>query len=309
MRRRSRIPNRYAVITVLAVLAVLSGMLAPWTFAAFVNDTSARDRIAADPLPPLFRDSTVASTRRQVDAQAPHAVTLMGLWWSSHGTARQDTAFATWVERALPGPPTAARRTAELRRLRVLASGRTPTGVIASKWLDAYGDEDVWKLYARDQGELLPAAAGDRRASDVKDLLAMSKVVTDALSARYHQPSPYVLQPELRTDKAVTPGQGCPCSFPSHHAAASAAARTFLSHLAPHRADDYRWMESEVDYSRVYMAGHVPSDIDAGALLGDMIGQYFLVTRAHATVGAAAAGVREVALSREAVPAAGHPRG
>ena len=37
-------------------------------------------------------------------------------------------------------------------------------------------------------------------------------------------------------------------------------------------------MEAQVDYSRVYMAGHVPSDIRAGTLLGDIIGEYFLVT-------------------------------
>ena len=43
----------------------------------------------------------------------------------------------------------------------------------------------------------------------------------------------------------------------------------------------YRWMQSEIDYSRVYMAGHTPSDVTGGALLGDMIGAYFAVTRAH----------------------------
>ena len=41
---------------------------------------------------------------------------------------------------------------------------------------------------------------------------------------------------------------------------------------------------AEVAWSRVYMAGHVPSDITAGALLGDMIGEYFLVTRGQMPV-------------------------
>jgi hypothetical protein len=44
-------------------------------------------------------------------------------------------------------------------------------------------------------------------------------------------------------------------------------------------ADQYRWMEDEIDWSRIYMAGHVPSDITGGALLGDMVGEYFLVSR------------------------------
>lgn len=30
--------------------------------------------------------------------------------------------------------------------------------------------------------------------------------------------------------------------------------------------------------ARLYMAGHVESDITAGSLLGDMIGEYFLIT-------------------------------
>ena len=50
----------------------------------------------------------------------------------------------------------------------------------------------------------------------------------------------------------------------------------------PHRAADYRWMEDEIDFSRIYMAGHVPSDISGGSLLGDLVGEYFLVTRAGA---------------------------
>jgi membrane-associated phospholipid phosphatase len=79
----------------------------------------------------------------------------------------------------------------------------------------------------------------------------------------------------------VASGQVCPCSYPSRHAAASAAARTYLASLAPHLADQYRWMQDEIDYSRVYMAGHVPSDIVGGTVLGDMIGEYFLVTRGH----------------------------
>jgi hypothetical protein len=32
-------------------------------------------------------------------------------------------------------------------------------------------------------------------------------------------------------------------------------------------------MQGEVDYSRLYMAGRVPSDLTTGALLGDMMGE------------------------------------
>ncbi len=151
----------------------------------------------------------------------------------------------------------------------------------ASTWLESYGKKDLWKLYAHDQAELLPAAAGDGRKQAVKDMLKLSKTVADTLGARYQQSAPYVLHPSLRPDHTVTAGQVCPCSYPSRHAAAGAAATTYLGALAPHRAADYRWTEAEIDYSRIYMAGHVESDVTGGALLGDLIGDYFLVTRAH----------------------------
>lgn len=78
----------------------------------------------------------------------------------------------------------------------------------------------------------------------------------------------------MRPDKHLKPGAKGPYSYPSRHAARAAAAVTVLSSFVPHRAQDYEWMQDEVVYSRVYMAGHVPSDILAGTLLGDLIGDY-----------------------------------
>jgi membrane-associated phospholipid phosphatase len=160
-----------------------------------------------------------------------------------------------------------------------LARSRTPRGVRAASWLEAYGKKDVWKLYAHDQAEMLPAASGEARKQAVKDMVKMAKSVADALGARYRQSAPYVLHPSLRPDHVVAAGQVCPCSYPSRHAAAGAAATTYLSGLDPERTGQYVWTESEIDWSRIYMAGHVMSDITAGALLGDLIGSYFLGTR------------------------------
>lgn len=76
-------------------------------------------------------------------------------------------------------------------------------------------------------------------------------------------------------------GDVCPCSYRSRHAARAAASRTYLGFLAPRRIAEYRWMEQQITYSRPYMAGHVQSDITAGSMLGDMIGQYVLVSQGH----------------------------
>jgi membrane-associated phospholipid phosphatase len=277
---RAGVPRRYAVVAVLAALAVLLGAIGPWAYAAFVN-TSAKDRIEADPPPPLFPESAVAPLGRKIDAEASPAQTLMAGWWRSHGPARADAQFVTWLEHTLPGPPPADERAAEIRVVQAIAPTRTVRGTAAATWLEVHGKKDVWKLGVHDQAELLPPVDGERRKQEVDDLLSMAKDVADTLGARYEQPAPYVVDPTLRLDHTVTPGQVCPCSYPSRHAAAGAAARAYLSYLMPRREADYRWTEDEIAYSRVYMAGHVPSDITGGALLGDMIGEYFLVTRHH----------------------------
>lgn len=276
-----RRPRRFVVVAILAVLAVVVGALGPWAYATITGGASAKDRIAADPPPRLFPDGTIAPLGAQIDSQSSIARKLMATWWSGHGTRPHDAAFAGWLQRSLPGPPRPSARAAELRQVQALAPTRTTAGVAAATWLETYGKKDVWKLYAHDQAEVVPASVGDRRKQQLKDMLTLSKTVADALGVRYQQSAPYVLDPSLRKDHTVTPGQVCPCSYPSRHAAAGAAARVFLSHFEPHMDAQYRWMEDEIAYSRVYMAGHVPSDIRGGALLGNMIGEYFLVTREH----------------------------
>jgi hypothetical protein len=274
------VPRRYAVVAVLAGLAVLLGAVGPWAYAAFVN-TSAKDRIEADPPPALFPEAAVAPIGAKIAAEDSTARALMAQWWTVHGPRADDTQFVQWLERKLPDPPPTQQRAAEIRQVQALAATRTTRGTAAATWLEVHGKKDVWKLGVHDQAELLSPAVGERRKQEVDDLLSMAKDVADTLGARYEQPAPYVVDPSLRPDHTVTPGQVCPCSYPSRHAAAGAAARTYLSSLVPRREADYRWTEEEIAYSRIYMSGHVPSDITGGALLGDMIGEYFLVTRHH----------------------------
>ncbi len=275
---RKRGSRKFVVIAVVAVLAVLGGAVEPWAYATFVN-TSAKDRIEADPPPTLFPDSDIRPLEHRVDAQPARAERLMAGWWSRHGATADDAAFVSWLEQTLPAPPSASRRAREIKEVQAIAPRRTDAGVTAATWLESYGKDDIWKLAAHDQAEMLPTATGEALKNHVDDAITMAKDVADALGTQYQQSAPYVIDPSLRTDHTVVEGQVCPCSYPSRHAAEGAAASTYLTETAPHRAADYRWMLAEVAWSRVYMAGHVPSDITAGALLGDMIGEYFLVTR------------------------------
>ncbi|MFI6057550.1 phosphatase PAP2 family protein [Streptomyces sp. NPDC051286] len=279
----------YAVIAIVAVAAAAVGLLRPQmigaTASAFTSAThkkpGATALIKQNPPPALFTDTEIAPLGKQVAAQRTKADKLFAQWKAQHGTTRDDKAFAAWAAQQIPAPPSAQTRTAELHQVQQLAKTRTAAGKKAATWLEIYGKKDIWKLYLHDQRELIPAAQGTAEKAQLKDALKMAKTISDQLAAKDKQPAPFVLDPSLRPDKHLKAGAKGPYSYPSRHAARSAAAVTVLSALAPHRTTDYEWMQDEVVYSRVYMAGHVPSDILAGTLLGDLIGDYELAAGAR----------------------------
>ncbi|GHE07369.1 phosphatase PAP2 family protein [Streptomyces alanosinicus] len=273
----------YAVIALIAVVAASMGLLRPQLAAAGVPGftLSATDRIKQSPPPALFGDAEITPVGRLADAQRTKADALFAQWKKAHGTARDDKAFTAWAARQIPAPPAAAQRTAELRQVQALAKTRTAAGEKAAAWLELNGKKDIWKLYLHDRGELAPAAKDTAEKAGLKAALKLAKTISDQLAAKDRQPAPYVLDPSLRPDKHIKPGAKGPYSYPSRHAARSAAAVTLLSALSPHRAEEYRWMQDEVLYSRLYMAGHVTDDLTAGTLLGDLIGDYERTVAGH----------------------------
>ncbi|MEU2420810.1 hypothetical protein ABZ619_07150 [Streptomyces sp. NPDC007851] len=143
----------------------------------------------------------------------------------------------------VPAPSSAKERTAELHQDQALAKTRTAAGKKAATWLELHGKKDIWKLYLHDQRELIPTAQGNAEKAELKAALKLAKTISDQLAAKDKQPAPFVLDPTLRSDKQ-------------------------------HSAGEYEWMRAEVLCARVYMAGHVPSGLTAGTLLGDLIGDF-----------------------------------
>ncbi|MFF4540035.1 phosphatase PAP2 family protein [Streptomyces aureus] len=279
-----RIKWQYAIIALIAVAAAAFGLLRPQlvpTASSANQKLSATDRIKKNPPPTLFSDTDIASIGKLAAAQSAKADTLFAQWKRTHGTTRDDKAFAAWAARQIPAPPAAKQRTAELHEVQALAKTRTAAGKKAATWLELNGKKDIWKLYLHDRRELVPALQGAAEKAQLKAALKLAKTVSDQLAARDRQPAPFVLDSTLRPEKHIKPGAKGPYSYPSRHAARSAAAVTFLSALSPHRADEYRWMRDQVLYSRLYMAGHVSSDLTAGTLLGDLIGDYELAVGGH----------------------------
>ncbi|AGS71065.1 phosphatase PAP2 family protein [Streptomyces collinus] len=273
----------YAVIALVAVAAAAFGLLRPQLTPAATakKKLSATDRVKRNPPPALFTDGQIAPIGKQADAQRQKADALFAEWKKAHGTTRDDKAFADWAARQVPAPPTAKQRTAQLHEVQALAKTRTAAGRKAATWLELNGKKDIWKVYLHDQRELVPAQQGAAQKAQLKAALKLAKTISDQVAARDRQPAPFVLDPTLRPEKHIAAGAKGPYSYPSRHATRAAAAVTYLSALAPHRAEDYRWMRDEVLYSRLYMAGHVSGDLTAGTLLGDLIGDYELAVTGH----------------------------
>jgi len=61
----------------------------------------------------------------------------------------------------------------------------------------------------------------------------------------------------------------------------SAAARTYLSAMAPMGRDEYIWMERQIDFANMYRGHELPSDLKSGAYLGYLVGQYFLASHGY----------------------------
>jgi hypothetical protein len=47
-----------------------------------------------------------------------------------------------------------------------------------------------------------------------------------------------------------------------------------LGPVEPHLLPEFDWFTDEIAYSRLYGAGHYPSDLTAGVYLGTLIGDY-----------------------------------
>ncbi|MGI9157407.1 MAG: hypothetical protein ACR2FG_12370, partial [Marmoricola sp.] len=222
-----------------------------------------------------YPTTAVASTAHSVAQQQSRAAQLMTGWWRAHGAQEDDQGFAQWLRQNFPRPPARATRAHEAASLMNLAKSRTSSGIAAAQYLDDHGADDIWKTYA----QRLSTSGQGPGTTEMDDLTDFAGQVAGDLQTQDAALSPYVILPALRTDKpAAASGGDCVCSYPSTHATDSAAAREYLTFFDPHSVA-YVNMEAQVDYSRLYVAGPVPSDITARALLGDMIGEYFLVTR------------------------------
>jgi hypothetical protein len=238
--------------------------------AAGISNVSASggNPVKTHPAPRLFSDDQIAPLGAALAAQKAHADRLFTAWSAAHPT-RDDAGFTAFALAQVPPVPDAATQARELAELRALARSRTPEGMTAASWLEVYGKKDVWKLYLRDATETATAPERKRDAAVFTADTALAKSMSATAQARFGRPAPTVVDPSLRQA-----ARKAKLSYPSKHAVYVYSELELLSALDPGRAAEFRHLTDEVAYSRLYAAGHYRSDLVAGALLGDLLGDY-----------------------------------
>lgn len=259
--------RRFLIVAVASVLAIAGG-----TASRLLASPSVKD----NPPPPLYADATVRPLATALAAQRNRADSLFAQWAREHGSRRDDAAFTAWAVAQVPAPPTGAPHTAEFQQVKQLFGTHSATGDAAATWLEAYGKKAIWKLYLGHHRDTVTSGEGKREKTELKDALDLTGAIVQKLQDRYGQSAPYVLDPALRPDKQVSPGDKCPCSYPSKHSAGSSAALTVLDSLDARRAPEYEWMAAQIAYSRLYASGHFQSDLEQGAFLGRLVGDYIV---------------------------------
>ncbi|MBV9486600.1 MAG: phosphatase PAP2 family protein [Frankiaceae bacterium] len=254
-----------------AAAAAVALVVAAGVITLVLNGSSAGNGLPADPLR-FYSAGAVSPIEREIAPVEKRADQLTAKWIAKHGTSN-DTGFASYAVRQVGAVPGSAVQTTELGQLRTLQRQRTAEGIAAATYLEAHGKKDVWQTYG-DAYDALPGHGHDaENLIDAADVLGTE--VADRAQATYQRLPPYQVDPSLN-GTIHRDASRVKYSFPSGHATLAGAEATVLARLEPQRVNDLRFLEGEVDYSRLYVAAHYPSDIVRGALLGRMIGDYTL---------------------------------
>ena len=254
-------------IRMLAVGAIAAGALGAAGL-LITRSAPAGNAIDGHPAPVLFEAARIAPLGAQLAAEKPIADRLFRSWVGQH-PGRDDAAFTRFAIAQLPGPPDTATQAGELTELRLLAAERTKQGKQAANWLEVYGKVAIWTTYVTDVHR---PGSKTGELSTLKQTTRLAKTVVAIAQTHFARPGPKVVEPSLK------PGSNHPdkLSYPSGHATYVFAELTVLSDQQPRRRDEFVGTANEVAYSRLYAAGHYRSDLVAGALLGDLIGDYEL---------------------------------
>ena len=289
---------RYVFISILALMAVLVGVTGDKFLPITVDQNpvantarrpirdvqaeaqATRDPLAADPAPPLLDAGDLRTVGSVIKKQKATADALIARWWAENGNGTVRRGIRLLGRSTAPAGARHHPAAGRAGHGQALGGSRDPAGDKAADWLNEHGCEDVWMSFTKEQVALRSTTDDEAKAEEVNTVLKLASEVASAAQDRTG--SPAASQPKPCSGATKPARSDCSCSYPSTQATMSAAARAYLSKLSPYREDQYRWMESQVDLAALYAGLELPSDIGSGALLGELVGQYVLVTRGHA---------------------------
>lgn len=288
---------RYVLISILALVAMLVGFTGDKFLPITVDQTpvagtsatpeptasakpktqATQDPLASDPAPPLLDAGSLSIVKGEINEQRKAGDKLIQRWFTENGTGTADEGFVSWAAAQLPPEPDTTTRQGEQTTRKGIKT--SPAGDKAAAWLNEHGCENVWTSFTAQQLTLRSTTDDEPSSAEMKDVLALAAKVASAAQDRTG--SPAASQPDPCSETSKPARSDCDCSYPSAQATMSAAARTYLGEISPYRYDTYRWMEAQVDLAALYAGLELPSDIGSGALLGQLVGRYVLVTRGH----------------------------
>jgi PAP2 superfamily len=285
-----RVPARFLIIAVLAVLALLIGVAAQRTSAgsaaaagrpattatvqAAVGCPKATGGDSQVPcIPSRYPDAQVGDLTTQVTASEAQADQVAATWLADH-PKRDDKAFLAFALTQVGTPPTAEQQATEIAALHKIADTRTKDGLKTSAWLEVHGKKDIWTLLRTQYRLGVSKAAGKTLKKQTDLAYALANTLAGQAKAQVKRPSPYVVDPTLDGQNQAKFAGKVRYSFPSKHAVISAAEVAVLGAANPADRDEYLALQAQIDYSRLYAGGHYASDIIRGAFLGQLAGDY-----------------------------------
>ena len=129
--------------------------------------------------------------------------------------------------------------------------------------------EPTYPAFFYDEASPLPKAEAKRAESLVAPVMALAERVAKYHKDKYRRPRPYDVRPASIHPCVQKPGGSK--SYPSSHAAAASAAACVLGAAFPEKAAALRAYGEHLGELRVIVGVHHPSDVAAGAALGEAV--------------------------------------
>lgn len=283
-----RASNAFRIGVTLLVLAIFAG--AWWMGRHNRYEHNHPQAVPKAPTRVFFTSDQTDAMGTLLDPQAAAAAKLMAGWWSTHDTKPHDAAFTAWLKSAFPAP--SGDRTAEMAQVKAAVAtqdhGKSKY-LLAARFLakqgigfnapNSHGVASLWWQEASSLASLYDPETNAKIGLEAQLAVKLASQVAGKLTVQDQLSAPYVTDHSLAPDLTFVKKGACPCSYPAPHAAVAAAARTLLGGVQPPADPQYAWLQRQVAYSTLFLGHAYPSDLAAGTLLGDAVGEYVLVTR------------------------------